>query len=200
MMDPGRKRVTRYGVEVLSTLALLALLAGCGGDSGALPASDLDPPSQYTLGSGDHLHIIVYGEQDMTGDYTVEGSGNLAFPLIGNVMARGLTTQQLERTLNSKLSPQYLKNPSINVSVTTYRPFYIVGEVKNPGSYSYVDGMSVMNAVALAGGFTYRAREDEFYITRDTPDGHGVADQKYLAYQQTPMAPGDIITVRERYF
>jgi len=200
MTDRGRKNVTRYGIGILSTLALLAFLAGCGGDPNALPASDLDPPSQYTLGSGDHIHIIVYGEQDLTGDYTIEGSGNLAFPLIGNVMARGLTTQQLESTLKSKLSPAYLKNPSINVAVTTYRPFYIVGEVKNPGSYPYVDGMSVMNAVALAGGFTYRAREDEFYITRDTPNGQRAESQKYLAYQQTPMAPGDIVTVRERYF
>ena len=92
--------------------------------------------------------------------------------------------------------PKYLNDPRVSVQVLGYRPFYIVGEVKSPGSYPYVDGMVVMNAVALASGFTYRAREDEFYITRAIdPDR-----QRRLALPHSPVLPGDLITVRERYF
>ena len=200
MIGHDRNSAMHRAIRVFAVLGSLALLAACGADPNALPARDLDPPSQYTLGSGDHLHIIVYGQDTLTGDYTVEGSGNLAFPLIGTVKARGLTTHELAEALASRLSPNYLKNPSISVSVATYRPFYIIGEVKNPGSYPYVDGMTVMNAIALAGGFTYRAKESAFYITRDEPTGADAGAHKYVAYQQTPVAPGDIVTVRERYF
>ncbi|MGH3578604.1 MAG: polysaccharide biosynthesis/export family protein, partial [Mycobacterium sp.] len=136
------------------------------------PPAVADPG--YKLGSGDHVRITVFGQQDLTGEYAVDGSGMLAFPLIGQVQAGGLTANGLERLLASKLSPNYLKNPSIGVEVLTYRPFYIVGEVKTPGSYQYVAGMTVLNAVALAGGFTYRAREDSFYVTKTQPDGSKV--------------------------
>lgn len=184
---------SRYGALLVVVLGV----AGCGGDPNALDESKLSAPaSGYTLGSGDRVHIVVFGQPDMTGDYTVDGEGKIAFPLIGTVRGGGATAHQLEQTIAHKLSPNYIRNPNVSVDVLTYRPFYIVGEIKNPGSYPYVNGMTIINAVALAGGFTYRAKEDQFYITR----GAGAARHKYVAEQATNVAPGDVVTVRERYF
>ncbi len=149
----------------------------------------------YRLGSGDHVRIVVYGQADLTGEYLVDGAGMLAFPLIGSLPAGGRTADELSRDIISRLRPNYLKNPSVSVEVLTYRPFYVVGEVKTPGSYPYVSGMTVVHAVALAGGFTYRAREDSFYIQRGTDKPARIA-----AAADTPVEPGDVITVRERYF
>jgi protein involved in polysaccharide export with SLBB domain len=151
----------------------------------------------YRLGSGDRVRVTVYGQPELTGEYQVDGTGQLAFPLIGQIQAGGLTGIGLEQALVDKLKPDYLKNPSVSVEVLTYRPFYIVGEVRQPGSYPYVTGMSVINAIALAGGFTYRARESSFYLSRTGPNG----EKKRLdASPETPVLPGDVITVRERYF
>ncbi|WP_324222417.1 polysaccharide biosynthesis/export family protein [Ferrovibrio sp.] len=163
------------------------------GMPGAQPQVDLG----YRLGSGDRVRITVYGQPELTGEYQVDGTGQLAFPLIGQVQAGGLTGQGLEQALVDKLKPDYLKNPSVSVEVLTYRPFYIVGEVKQPGSYPYVTGMSVINAIALAGGFTYRARESSFYVSRTGPNGEKT---RLDATPETPVMPGDVITVRERYF
>lgn len=154
-------------------------------------------PPNYKLGPGDHVRITVFGQKDLTGEYAVDGSGMLAFPLIGQVKAGGLTADELEQAITKKLNPDYLKNPSVSVQVLTYRPFYIVGEVKKPGGYPYVSGMTAINAVALAGGFTYRAREGSFYLDRVGKDGKKT---RLDATPDTPVEPGDVITVRERYF
>jgi polysaccharide export outer membrane protein len=129
------------------------------------PQSGVSDPN-YRLGAGDHVRILVFGQPDLSGEFQVDGSGNMAMPLIGNINADGLSAKQLEKAIADKLSPDYLKEPRVSAEVITYRPFYIVGEVKNPGNYPYTNGMTVINAVAMAGGFTYRAREDSFYITR----------------------------------
>jgi polysaccharide export outer membrane protein len=151
----------------------------------------------YKLGNGDKVRITVFGQQDLTGEYYVDGSGMLSFPLIGQVRAGGLTAGELEQAIANKLKPNYLKNPDVSAVVLTYRPFYIVGEVKAPGSYPYVAGMTVINAIALAGGFTYRAKESSFYLTRSEKDG---SKKRMDATQETTVQPGDVITVRERYF
>ena len=151
----------------------------------------------YRLGSGDRVRITVYGQPELTGEYAIDGGGQLSFPLIGILRAGGMTADELEKALVGRLQPDYLKNPSVSVEVLTYRPFYIVGEVRTPGSYPFVTGMTVLNAVALAGGFTYRARESSFYVTR--PDSNG-GRARLDATADTPIRPGDIITVRERYF
>lgn len=193
--------VVAFGRAALAAGAVVALVsvAACSGT--AYPeAPDASPQSAkaslagYKLGAGDHVRIIVFGQKDLTGEYTVDGQGRLAFPLIGDVEAGGKTGPQLAQTLESKLSPDYLKNPNVSVEIINYRPFYIVGEVNKPGSYPYVSGMRVINAVALAGGFTYRAREDDFYIRRSS------SGKKYDAGPGTTVYPGDVITVRERYF
>lgn len=150
----------------------------------------------YRLGSGDRIRLIVYGEPNLTGEFAVDGSGNLGVPLIGKVKAGDKTASELERLIVGKLSPDYLKDPSVNIEIVRYRPFYIVGEVKQPGSYDYVSGMTVINAVALGGGFTYRAEEDEFEINRRI----GSRVQNIEARPGTEVLPGDVITVDERFF
>ena len=153
--------------------------------------------TDYRLGAGDRVRVTVFGQQDLTGIYSVDGSGNLAFPLVGQVRAAGLTGSELQGALVASLSPKYIKDPSVTVEVLSYRPFYILGEVRTPGSYPYVFGMTVLHAVALAGGYTYRAREDDFRVTRTSPDG----GKTHLdVTEDTPVEPGDIITVRERFF
>lgn len=155
------------------------------------------PADSYRLGSGDRVRITVFGQPELTGEYAIDGGGQMSYPLIGQIRAGGLTAAELEKDLIGKLSPGYLKDPSVSVEVLTYRPFYIVGEVRTPGSYPFVNGMTVLNAVALAGGFTYRARESSFYLTRTDESG---SKSKLNATPETAILPGDIITVRERYF
>ncbi|WP_374468560.1 polysaccharide biosynthesis/export family protein [Ferrovibrio sp.] len=163
----------------------------------AMTAEALSASAGYRLGSGDRVRITVYGQPELTGEYAIDGSGALSFPLIGQIQAGGQSASGLEKALVDRLQPNYLKNPSVSVEILTYRPFYIVGEVRTPGSYPYVSGMTVLNAVALAGGFTYRAREGDFYVMRQMAEG---GKGRLQAMPDTPVLPGDVITVRERYF
>jgi len=149
----------------------------------------------YRLGSGDQLRVTVFGQPDLSGQFEVGSDGRVALPLIGEVRAANLTLQELEAAITAKLKPDYLKNPQLSVEIVNYRPFYIIGEVKNPGSYAYVGGMRIVNAVAMAGGFTYRARENDLLITRAAGGA-----KKEPANQDTPVLPGDVIEVPERYF
>jgi polysaccharide export outer membrane protein len=152
--------------------------------------------SDYKLGPNDHTRIIVFGQPTLTGEYVLDGGGVLAFPLIGNVQAAGMTPEQLQRTIAAKLDPDYLHNPSVSVEVSTRRPFYVVGEVQKPGSYPFVTDMTVLNAVATAGGQTYRANMGTFYVKRKQ-NGRVV---RVAATQETLLQPGDTVVVRERYF
>jgi protein involved in polysaccharide export with SLBB domain len=151
----------------------------------------------YRLGAGDRVNITVFGQPDFSGNFPVDGTGNVAFPAIGPVRASGLTAAELGQRIASKLDPHYVKNPRVSVEVLSYRPFYILGEVRAPGGYPYVSGMSVVIGVALAGGFTYRARENSFYLLRVGPGGKR---ERIEANQDTAVEPGDVIEVRERYF
>jgi protein involved in polysaccharide export with SLBB domain len=151
----------------------------------------------YRLGNGDKVRITVFNQRDLTDIYQVDGLGRIAFPLVGQIDVGGLTPKQLEQKLAKVLSPDYVKNPHISVVVLSFRPFYIIGEVTKPGSYPYVSGMSMINAVALAGGFTYRADEDSFDLMRPDKSGKKV---KISAKPETPVQPGDVITVNERIF
>lgn len=195
------RRVAINAIGAASVIGIFAVPA-CDGlaQTPAVQSASVSPAapaSDYHLGPGDRIRIIVFGQKDMTGEYLVDGSGMLSFPLIGQIKAGGLTAAGLEHEITSKLEPDYLKDPNVSVVVLTYRPFYIVGEVKTPGSYPYVSGMSVINAVALAGGFTYRAREGSFYVDRTGKNGK---KDRIDAGPDTPVQPGDVITVRERYF
>jgi polysaccharide export outer membrane protein len=173
----------------LSTLAAFGLVIMLAGHAQA--ASD-----QYRLGPGDKVRVTVFGDDQLSGEFQVDANGAIAMPLIGDVDAGGRTTSELATAVTEKLSKDYLKNPKVSVEVIDYRPFFILGEVRNPGSYPYVNGMRVMNAIALAGGFTYRAREGRMKINRDI-DGQL---QELDADQTTVVLPGDVIEVPERFF
>ena len=153
-------------------------------------------PEQYRLGAGDQVRVTVFGQPDLSGDFTVDGTGMVALPLIGNIKGGGLTLREFEKVIVKALKPDYLKNPQVSAEVLNYRPFYIIGEVKRPGSYPYVNGMTVVNAVALAGGYTYRARENHILITH----ANDPKRKQVVANHDTVVLPGDVIEVPERFF
>jgi len=196
-------------VNFIATGMLVLGIAGCAGNgqnvaaqapSASAPATSQelakpDPTLDYRLGSGDKLRVIVFGEDDLSGEFDVTGSGKVSLPLIGQVQAAGLTLDEFEAEVTKNLKQGYLTNPKVSVEVLNYRPFYIIGEVDKPGQYPYTNGMNVLNAVAVAGGFTYRAREDEVFITRD-----GEKEKAYATDQAVRVLPGDIVRIPERYF
>ncbi|MSP52964.1 MAG: polysaccharide export protein [Gammaproteobacteria bacterium] len=152
--------------------------------------------ASYHLGSGDKLKITIFNQEDMNGEYTVDGTGNVSLPLIGTIAAKNLTLNEFENKLKGKLSPDYLLNPKIAIQVLNYRPFYILGEVKSPSSYPYVSGMSYLTAVAIAGGFSYRAKESAVYVIHASNPEQKEIETKL----EESVQPGDIIRVDERFF
>lgn len=159
--------------------------------------SDARAEKEYKLGAGDRVRITVFGEASLTGEYEVDGTGLVAFPLIGEVKAAGGTSRDLEKTIEGKLRDGYLKNPLVSIEVLSYRPFFILGEVKRPGSYPYKNGLTVLNAVALAGGYTYRAKQSIWLITRS---GEKQLHEKEIERGDFKVLPGDTIVVPERFF
>ena len=150
----------------------------------------------YTLDSGDKLRVVVFGQDGITNSYTVDAGGNVNLPLIGTVPARGFTTQQLSATIAQRLKQGYVREPHVTVEVEAYRPFFILGEVTNPGQYPYVANMTAETAVAIAGGFAPRASKDKVELTRNAP-GQQMRGSVPLNY---PLRPGDTIVVKERWF
>jgi len=150
----------------------------------------------YTLGTGDKVRVIVFGEADLGGEFVIDDTGIVSMPLLGQIAAKGRTVHQLEEDITAKLGAQYLKDPRVSIEVLHYRPFYIIGEVNKPGEYPYVANMSVLKAVALAGGYTYRANESSVYIRRKG----GADEEKLPADDTTKVEPGDIVNVVERWF
>jgi len=155
------------------------------------PAIVSNGTMDYRLGTGDKVRITVFGEDDLSGEFQVDSTGYLRLPMIGQVKAAGATARALEDALTSTYANGYLREPRVNVEVTTYRPFYIIGEVNKPGEYAYVNGMNVLNAVALAGGYTQKAVEGHVYLRKN-----GVAKEVSVAADQsTQIMPGDIVRV-----
>lgn len=166
------------------------------------PAQPAAPPAQnggnfaYTLGSGDRLRVTVFGEQDLSGEFEVSTTGKIAMPLIGEVPVSGLTVGQVSAAIAEKLTNGYLRDPKVNIDVMNYRPFFILGEVIKPGSYPYVSGMTTINAVAVAGGYTYRADKDDMTVVRANDP-----TKKEQKIGETGMVyPGDVVRVPERFF
>lgn len=202
-----RRSAAPGGFCVRKTLVVLALLLGIAGwQPGLDPAAAQDQTNQgeaavqpstagddYVLGTGDQVRVTVFGHPDLSGEFQVGSNGRMSLPLVGDIKARGLTVGDVEQEIINKLQPDYLKSPNVSVEVLNYRPFYILGEVNQPGSYPYVNGMRVINAVALAGGYTYRADEDDLWVTRT--DG-----RREEAGPTTQVFPGDVIEVPERFF
>lgn len=177
-------------------LAAAATLAGCAGRGVVGERSYDDANEPYLLDSGDQLRVTVFGQTDLSGDFSVDGGGNIAIPLIPPVQARGLTTNELQAAIADALGKTLLRNPNVSVQVMEFRPFFILGEVQRAGQYPYVNGMTVQSAVAIAGGFSYRADESTVHITRKR-------GEKFIEINvdsTAPVRPGDTILVGERYF
>ena len=163
-------------------------------DSSASTPTSTSTRAAYRLGTGDQLRIIVFGEEDLSGEFQVDDTGAVSIPLVGDVTARGQTLRSFEAAVREKLTEGYLKDPRVSVQVLNYRPFYIIGEVENDGEYPFVSGMHVLNAVAVSGGFTYRANTSKVFITR------GDEEHEYKVTPELRLEPGDVIRVPERFF
>jgi polysaccharide export outer membrane protein len=160
------------------------------------PHSHAQSAQAYTMGSGDKIHVIVYGEDDLTGDYDIDAQGFVSLPLIGQVHVGGLTISQAQDIITSKYAANYLVNPRVSVAIVNYRPFYVIGEVKNPGGYPYVNGMTVLNAIALAGGYTPRGNPNNM----DVKHAGDPSAQEQKIGENDPVLPGDIIRVNQKLF
>jgi polysaccharide biosynthesis/export protein len=152
--------------------------------------------ADYHLDAGDKLRVVVYGQEGLTNSYAIGASGSITMPLIGQVPARGRTPHQLAGEISARLRNGYIREPSVAVEIESYRPFFILGEVAAPGQYPYVPNMTVESAVAIAGGFSPRARRDSVTVTHTDASGAG----RYVVPLGTPVAPGDTVQVGERWF
>lgn len=199
-MRPGR---------LLALLSLvMPLVAGCvhqqqmaTGSIEAVPVQTIvyqEAPTEtlYRLDSGDRLRVVVFGQEGLTNTYSVDANGSITMPLIGAVPARGLTTAALSQAIAARLRKGFIREPHVAVEIEGYRPFFILGEVTNPGQYPYVANMTVETAVAIAGGFTPRAYKREATLTR----GHDGALAQGKVPFAFPVQPGDTINVAERWF
>ena len=183
-------------VALTAAPAALAQDAPIRGPQDRITAMQPAGTDNYRLGTGDKVRVIVYGEDDLGGAFDVDGSGTISLPLIGSVKAAGLSAHQLESEIAGALADGYLKDPRVNVEVTTYRPFYVIGQVNKPGEYPYVNDMNVLNAVALAGGYTNQAVEGSVCVRRNG----GMKEECLEADETTKIYPGDVIRVPESAF
>ncbi len=150
----------------------------------------------YRVGAGDRLSVRVIGEQDITGEYLVDATGVLSMPYVQSVPVAGLNTGQIEKLIERKLKSGYLRDPKVSVQAINLRPFYIMGEVTTGGSFPYQPGITVQNAIAIAGGYGTRADHGVVLLTRRTANGTNT----YKVPVTTQVYPGDIVFIRERWF
>lgn len=178
------------------TLVLSAALVSCAPGSGT-PFLGAAQPASYRLGVDDQVRIITYGEDQLSDDFRVNAAGDLAMPLLGNVHAAGLTTDQLSATIAGELvSRKLLQKPSVSAEIVAFRPIYVLGEVARPGQYPYQVGMTMLTVVAVAGGFTYRAVQDYAMVVRH--DGTTTVDGRLRP--GAAVRPGDVVSIYERHF
>jgi polysaccharide export outer membrane protein len=185
-----------------TTIVAIGLqVAGCYGDYGPVAAVPEPVIPQSNVGTllqpGDVLKVTVYGEEALTGSYTITPSGEIAMPLVGPIRAAGRTRGELEREItHAYVSGKFIDEPKVTVDVTSYLPFYVLGETLRPGAYPYTSGLNVLTAITLAGGFTYRASKTSVLIQHA---GEAVW-QEYPLSASVTVAPGDLIRIPERYF
>lgn len=188
---------------IAATIAIvMAVLGGCSTTVGEFPgepapAIAVNPTEGYLLEPGNRVRVIVFNETNLSGDFTVDPIGNIALPLVGNVPASGITAKALAKRIADMLKRDaYMQDPSVAVEVQTFRPFYVLGEVRQPGEFPYTTGLTVLSAIARAGGYDYRARQGEVVLVRLI----GGDQKEYRATERTPILPGDIVKVLERRF
>lgn len=180
----------------LCLVGLALILSGCSGYRPAPDAFHEAVVQPYRLDSGDNLRITVFEQEDLTNTYVIDQAGYVSFPLIGSVNARGETVQGLETKIAGQLRKGYLRDPDVSIQVDRHRSFFILGEVNSAGQYSYVPGMNVQNAIAIAGGYTARANQSNVDITRKV-NGEVLTGRVPIS---DPILAGDTIYVRERLF
>lgn len=199
---PGKPvfiRSHRKPVTALLVIASLGVTACAGGakpplDPGQPAVETVDSP--YRLGLSDRVRVTTYNEPNLTGEFQIGGTGTISFPLIGEVPAQGKTATELQQALTTRLADGYLRDPRVAVEVTTFRPFFILGEVERPGRYPTAEGMTIGRAVALAGGYTYRANRNKVFVRRRGDNVEREVDSE----SDVAVAPGDILRIGERYF
>jgi len=151
---------------------------------------------EYRVGPGDRIRIIVFGQQDLGGEFQLDGTGVVSLPLIGQVVVSDKTVRELESAVADRLRDGYLSDPRVSAEVLNFRPFYILGEVNRPGEYPFTDGLTVMKAVATAQGYTYRANQKRVFIKR----AHETEERAVSLEAATTVGPGDTIRIPERFF
>jgi polysaccharide export outer membrane protein len=187
------------GPDAVSSVSVLPSHTETGvqepfGSKGVAAAYEFE--TGYKVGAGDRLTIRVAGEIDLTNDYLVDGAGNISMPYVRTIQVAGLTTAEIENMIAGRLRAGFLRNPNVSVQVTTLRPFFILGEVNTAGSFAYQPGISVQNAIAIAGGYTPRAHQGAVLVTRKNVNGTATSKVPVT----TQVYPGDIIYIRERWF
>ena len=201
----------RHAQACLASLVIVAqlLTAACDGPMNArqemasvptqTDASSLQgvgSAGEYRLGTGDKVRVVVFNEPALSGEFQVDDSGTISLPLVGQIKGGGITPRALEQQLTAKLKGGYVRDPKVSVEVSNYRPFYIIGEIEKPGEYPYRNGLSILAAGAIGGGFTYRASKSKVFIKRAAEP----LEREFPMSPLTPVLPGDVIRVPERYF
>ena len=177
-------------------LLLVLLVTACANTGPPLPPAPMAAAPAYPIAAGDRLRVGTFGHPDFSGEFDVDPLGNIAFPLLGAVTADGRTVDELRTDLAVALNANFVVEPQVNVEVLTFRPFFILGQVNRPDTYAFRPGVTVRQAVAMAGGFTRRAKTSGVTLIRDTKLGR----LKFAATPDTPLFPGDTIEVGRRLF
>lgn len=195
-MSQMSTRVARLLLTVVVATCSLNIFIKANAHAQQRQSSVAPDAGTYVLGPTDRVRVKVYGEPDVAGEYEVDSAGYVSIPLAGRVRAAGSNTRQLERAITAALSKGIVRDPRVNVEIALYRPFYILGEVKKSGEYPYRVGMTVLDAIASAGGFTYRANENKVFLRR----AGGAGEEIYPLDAPVLIYPGDNIRVPERFF
>ncbi len=189
-----------FGNKITFSLAMIVMLAGLSG----CVTTNIDKTdnlqhvqnAEYKLDTGDSVRLIVFGHEKLSGEFGIGSSGKVSFPLILETQVSGLTVKELEDYITNELSPQYLLDPKVSIEVLSYRDVYILGEVRTPGKYPYIPNMTVQKAVAIAGGYTYRAKEKTAEITRQS---QGEITTKIIG-AKSMILPGDTLVINRKWF
>jgi protein involved in polysaccharide export with SLBB domain len=176
--------------------SLFAVFSPAHAQAPAAPADIGKVSSDYRLGPGDKLKITVFGNQDVSGEAVIDPQGKIAVPLLGQVQAGGQTVADVQKTITEALNKDYIVDPKVTIEVLNYRPFFILGEVNKPGSYFYIAGLNLRQAIAIGGGYTRRARTSEALIHRIGGNG----EETITANPETLILPGDTVDVPRRLF
>ena len=194
-------------VSQLIVISLLTACAGSGGQNAMQVRSNsaglgnatspiADTARIYRLGTGDRLKVTVFGEPELSGQFEIGAQGSLSMPLIGDIAARGHTTKELKDTIRKLLSDGYIKDPKVTVEVLNYRSFFVHGEVRNSGEFKFKNGLTLRDAIAMAGGYTYRADKSYIYLTRENAMRESVVNLPV----RVQVLPGDNLRIPERFF